>query len=154
MNHLLNSMIARAEGEYLEREAQEVIIDFVSELPRRFDLMNELAKSEGAILEDTLDIFYKRFPMVAQRHRETSPSGVRDLRLVLRYASMAYVLDDLRYLDEKLLSWLRPILHSYLETEAIDFAFSTLVSVSQDHLTKHVAELISPYLERSRDLLV
>ena len=75
MNHLLNSMIARAEGEYLEREAQEVIIDFVSELPRRFDLMNELAKSEGAILEDTLDIFYKRFPMVAQRL--SGPQGLR-----------------------------------------------------------------------------
>ncbi|MEC9439482.1 MAG: hypothetical protein VYE40_00075 [Myxococcota bacterium] len=154
MNHLLNSMIARAEGEYLEREAQELIIDFVSELPQRFALMNELARSEGAILEDTLATFYERFPMVAQRHRENSPGGVRDLRLVLRYASMAYVLDDLRYLDEKLLSWLRPILHSYLETEAIDFAFASLVTTAREHLSRRVGDLISPYLERSRDLLV
>lgn len=153
MNHLLNSMISRAEGDYLGQDAQEAIIDFVSELPERFHLMNEVAEAEQVILEETLERFYTRFPMVAQRHRVASPRGHRDLRLVLRYSAMAYVLDDLRYLDEKLLSWLRPILHSYLEVEAIDFVFASLTNVTLANLSSASGEIISPYLERARDLL-
>lgn len=154
MNHIINSMIRRAEGDYLEREEQDYVLDFVASIGSRIEVMNEVARCEQEIIEHTLAQFYERFPDVRRRYEDTHARGVVDLQLVLRYAAMAHVLDEMRYLEDKLLSWLKPLLHIALPTECIGYMYDRLAINTHAHLSRSSAQVMQVYMERAKKLLI
>jgi hypothetical protein len=140
-------MYQAAEGRYLTRAEQAMLRDYAAQLETRLAAMEEIQSKETLIVEQTLKQVMDAYPDYEQRHKEARAKGMRDMCLVLRYATQAMVRNDLQYLDDALLTWFRTILKGVGFTgNFIEDAYKLLGRQASRELTPETAALIAPYL--------
>ena len=80
---------------------------YISSLPDRLKLYKLIRDREINILQEVADQGPKEMPNVTVEDLEM---GIKNLILVLRYCSMAMLLNDENFLKQRLLNWLEGIM--------------------------------------------
>jgi hypothetical protein len=103
----IQELINQAQDRYLAADELGLMEEYVSSLPDRLKLYKQIRDREIDILQAVADRVPTELPNVAVEELET---GIKNLVLVLRYSSMAMLLNDENFLKERLLNWLEGIM--------------------------------------------
>ena len=153
MNIEIEDMLCDAEGRYLEATEQSLLTAYAESLDDRLRTMRALQQHESEIVNATMDALWQEFPDMKANHVDAKKKGVRDLTLVMRYASMAMVRDSIDFLEQKLLYWFRTIINAFDMNQPLVFAYQQLDKETRRALTDEDYQHIAPYLARAQDIL-
>jgi hypothetical protein len=103
----IQELINQAQDRYLVADELGLMESYVSSLPDRLKLYKQIRDREIDLLQAVADQVSAELPTVTDEDLET---GIKNLILVLRYSSMAMLLNDENFLKERLLNWLEGIM--------------------------------------------
>ncbi len=103
----IQELISQAQDRYLASDELGLMESYVSSLPDRLMLYKQIRDREINILQAVADQVPTELPSVTDEELET---GIKNLILVLRYSSMAMLLNDENFLKQRLLNWLEGIM--------------------------------------------
>jgi hypothetical protein len=103
----IQELINQAQDRYLASDELGLMESYVSSLPERLKLYKLIRDREIDILQTVADQVPTELPNITDEELET---GIKNLILVLRYCSMAMLLNDENFLKERLLNWLEGIM--------------------------------------------
>ncbi|ELS31574.1 MULTISPECIES: hypothetical protein [Pseudanabaena] len=103
----IQDLINQAQDRYLASDELGLMESYVNSLPERLKLYKLIRDREIEILQAVADQVPSELPNVTEADLET---GVKNLILVLRYSSMAMLLNDENFLKQRLLNWLEGIM--------------------------------------------
>ncbi len=103
----IQDLINQAQDRYLAVNELGLMESYISSLPDRLKLYKQLRDREIDLLQAVADQVSLELPNVTDAELE---SGIKNLILVLRYCSMAMLLNDESFLKERLLNWLEGIM--------------------------------------------
>ena len=154
MNAHLQSLLTAAEGRYFHADERHSLLSKAASLPDRFQASDQVQEREEAIIGSVMEELRRRYPDSPATQGPGSTKTSSDLQLVLRFNVQAMICDDMRWLDEKVLFWLRTILRAANFSPQLSHDCFTL-------LGQHVAQtvtpqswaLLQPYLDRSIEVL-
>lgn len=78
----------------------------------RVTAAQEIREVEARIVKEVVRSVFTKYPYEAH-HDHATAKCIRDVRYVSAYATMAMLMDDVQWLDDKLLIWLRTILQAF-----------------------------------------
>jgi hypothetical protein len=103
----IQELINQAQDRYLATDELSLMESYVSSLPDRLKLYKLIRDREIDILQTVADQVPQEIPNVTDEELEL---GIKNLILVLRYCSMAMLLNDENFLKQRLLNWLEGIM--------------------------------------------
>jgi hypothetical protein len=103
----IQELINQAQDRYLASDELGLMESYISSLPDRLKLYRLIRDRELDILQAVADQVQTELPNVTDDELE---AGVKNLILVLRYSSMAMLLNDENFLKQRLLNWLEGIM--------------------------------------------
>jgi hypothetical protein len=103
----IQDLINQAQDRYLAIDELGLMESYVSSLPDRLKLYKQIRDREIDLLQAVADQVPVELPNVTDAELE---AGIKNLILVLRYCSMAMLLNDESFLKERLLNWLEGIM--------------------------------------------
>jgi len=107
MTPKIQELISQAQDRYLASDELGLMESYVSSLPDRLKLYKQIRDREINILQAVADQVQTELPSVTDEEFET---GIKNLILVMRYSSMAMLLNDENFLKQRLLNWLEGIM--------------------------------------------
>ena len=154
MNHELDAMMTACEGRYPTRAEQAQLRDWASRLDARLAGIEEIKAREEAIVGQAVDETLRGYPDLEKRVKNARHCCVRDVSLVLRYASLAMLRGDARWLEDALLTWMATVLRGIgFSPQFIADTYEGLLRAAARELSPSVMELLRPYLERCVQVL-
>lgn len=147
MNYNVEKILVGAEGRYLSKMEQQNLREYVGSLEARLKAMGEVESKERDIIGDALRRTMQTYPDLREKYKEPEKKGQEDYTLVLRYAVLAMVRNDTRYLDEVLLVWFNTILSGLGFSQ--EFVRDAYVHLGESVKTRVSAEtwaLVEPFL--------
>ena len=103
----IQELINQAQDRYLSTDELGLMESYISSLPDRLKLYKLIRDREIDLLQAVADQVPAELPNVTDADLET---GIKNLILVLRYSSMAMLLNDENFLKQRLLNWLEGIM--------------------------------------------
>ncbi len=153
MNTEIKEMFSDAEGRYLEADESQKLKQFAQSLQSRLETMEAVKAAEKAIVSETLDAVWETHPEIESRYTKARENCTRDVTLVLRYCAMAMVREDMTFLRDKMLYWLRTILQAFQFGPILDTTYRVLPRRVEAHLTPGQVQLLAPYLKETHRVL-
>lgn len=153
MNTRFDQMFTQAEGRYLSAEEIGRLKSYAASVEARLQAMAAIEQAEARIVSETLDEVWRQHPDFAQRHHMSREKCTRDVTLVLRYCTLAMVQDDETFLTDKLLHWMRTILHAFKFDGSIDTTYRALPRRAEANLDPRHIRLLEPYLRLTHQIL-
>lgn len=149
MNHEIDAMLTASEGRYPTRAEQALLRTWAEQLEGRLAALEAIRAAEEAIVGQACDEVMDAYPNVEKFYKEMRASCVRDLSLVLRYCAQALLRDDVKYLEDSLLTWMASILRGVgLAPAFIEDTYKAVMKIAARELPAPAYELLRPYLER------
>lgn len=153
MNTQFAKMFSDAEGGYLDDGDFEKLGNYASTLEARMRASKRIQQSEAELVEPAVQKMMNAFPELPAKHGDVRSKTGRDVTLVLRYCTLAMVRDDMPFLEQKLLYWLRTILQSFFPRKVMDVTYRELANSCQRNLDAESLQLLGPYLKRTHEIL-
>lgn len=123
MNPKLEALFDEPEKAYLQPEELNALSQYVSSLPERLNLYQRLRNEEVTLLQAIADTLQQQFPQESEeRLKRCLQNGI----LMVRYAAIAMLTDDIDMVTKRLATWLPEMIDAY-DTRAIDLALYKLV---------------------------
>ena len=154
MSTPIYQIVDTCENRYLTQQEESEILDYVNDLPQRFKAARELHKAESPASKKMVRRLRDKYPTLSDHHDDQWTKTYRDCQLILRVAAQAMILDDIRYLDEKVLFWMRTIMQSLdLTPELMSDTWTFLKEEVTGLMSPFAAEVFEPYLDRIIEVL-
>jgi hypothetical protein len=154
MNSRLQKLALASEGRYFAPAERQEALAFATTLPARFQVSDEIEHHESAIVQSVIEEMQKRYPNFAKQHEQAWAKAFRDLVLVLRFDVQAMVCDEIRWLDEKVLFWLRTMLVAGNFTPKFNHdCFTLLREQVQLRVSPDAFAWMKPFLDRNVEVL-
>lgn len=149
MNHTIQEIMSNAEGRYLSKNEQQQIRDYIQTFDARVKAASEVESKEREIIEGAMADLMQAYPDLNEKYHDPDRKGREDYSLTLRYAALAMVKNDMRFLDEALLRWFRTILSGLgFSGQFLRDAYGGLQQQAKKQLTPESYALMEPYLTR------
>lgn len=142
----IREIMKAAEGRYLSPEEARIVLDTSRDVERRLGIMRAVEQREAAIVRQTIEKVFLKFPRFYQERPGAQEKCERDVALTLRYCALAMLHRDPEMLKEKLLYWMRSILKSLEFNEITRFTYETLGETLRKQLGAAEAEEMSKYV--------
>ncbi|TNE49175.1 MAG: hypothetical protein EP343_12910 [Deltaproteobacteria bacterium] len=153
MNTTLEQIFADAEGRYLQNAELEALSQYTQSIPKRMQAMKAIEKVEGPILQEVINEVWRKHPDFESRYGMSREKCTRDVGYVLRYCTLAMLRDDTTFLTEKLLYWMRTVLHAFEFNDTINTTYSALMQQAEKFCKAEHYQMIHPYLELTHRIL-
>ena len=154
MNSQLQTFARAAEGRYFHPDERQALLAKATALPQRFQAADQVQQHEEAIVQAVIDAMQQRYPESSAIRGPALAKTQNDVQLVLRFNVQAMILDDMRWLDEKVLFWLRTILAAGNFTPQFSRdCFTLLGEQVKKSINPESAALLQPYLNRNIEVL-
>lgn len=143
LNHKLQQTIIDADGRYLSSDELRPLEQYFETYQKRLDAYQEVSQKGNDLVLAALRKFARVHPEIIQR------SGKRcqfDMTQVLRYITLAVLLDDEFMFREKMMFWLDTMLRAHHKQDACCKAYHHLQEAAQEHLSASTAALVSPMI--------
>ena len=108
----LEQLFKQAESRHLTDDELQRYLSAASGYAAHAQAAQEIAKAEAWVVRKTLKEIFEVFPY-AEHHKFSSEKCTRDVSYVSAYATLSMLMDDPQWLNDKLLYWLRTILHAF-----------------------------------------
>lgn len=142
MNPKIEALLNEAEERYLKSDELANLGHYVVSMPDRLEVYRSVRDREVDIMQpvaDQLQTKYADDPEVLER-------SIKNGLLVLRYCSMAMLLDDVDFVNERIRDWLDQVVQAY-ESQAIEqMLYQLLAQQIQQILGAKAYKLMQPYL--------
>ncbi|HEV3144848.1 MAG TPA: hypothetical protein VGZ47_13245 [Gemmataceae bacterium] len=154
MNAHLQTLLAAVEGRYFRHEERQSLLAQAASLPDRFQASDQVQEREEIIVQAVIDQLQQRYPESPAVIGPALAKTTSDVLLVLRFNVQAMILDDMRWLDEKVLFWLRTILAAgnFVPQFSRD-CFTLLRQYVSENVSPQAMALLQPYLDRNIEVL-
>ncbi|OKH28016.1 phycobilisome protein [Chroogloeocystis siderophila] len=150
MHSEIKSLLYEAEDHYLNPEEITTAKLCIASLQVRLETYELLRDQEVAIFQPIADQLLVTF---AQNQRDLEQALKRGL-LVLRYCTMAMLLNNQEFLRQRLLEWLIDIVQAY-QTQAIETnIYQLLQNQLPEHLNAQQLALLQPFLAQAATTLL
>ncbi|MBD2187972.1 globin family protein [Pseudanabaena mucicola] len=147
----IQELINQAQDRYLASDELGLMESYISSLPDRLKLYKLIRDREIAILQAVADSVPNELPSITDEDLET---GVRNLILVLRYSSMAMLLNDENFLKERLLNWLEGIMSMRDMRRLNETLYKLLNQELRQQLSPTQLTLIQPLITAAQVTLI
>lgn len=147
----IQELINQAQDRYLATDELGLMEGYVSSLPERLKLYKLIRDREITILQAVADSVPNELPSITDEDLE---SGVRNLILVLRYSSMAMLLNDENFLKERLLNWLEGIMSMRDMRRLNETLYKLLNQELRQQLSPTQLTLIQPLITAAQVTLI
>jgi len=151
MHPQIKTLLYEAEEHYLKPEEIETFKHHASSLAQRLETYELLREQEVAIFQPVADQLLEVFP---QEKQETLERALKHWLSVLRYCTMAMLLNNQEFLQRRLLEWLTDLVQVH-QTQAIEM---TLYQLLQVHLKQILSDqqlaLVQPFLDQAETTLL
>ena len=132
---------------YPTADERDRLSEYAAGVRGRLAAVQELEAVEREVIEATLDRIRELYPNFTRYHAVGWEKGYRDLQLLLQYMAKAMLVDDVRLLDDQVLTWVRTIFKSLNFTPKFLRDSYTLLRESVRSGTKpRTFALLEPYL--------
>lgn len=147
----IQELINQAQDRYLASDELGLMESYVSSLPDRLKLYKLIRDREIDILQSVADQVPSELPNVTVEDLEL---GIKNLVLVLRYSSMAMLLNDENFLKERLLSWLEGIMSMRDLRRLNDTLYKLLNQILKQQFSPSQLALIQPLITAAQVTLI
>ena len=97
---------------YPTGDERDRLTNYATGVRGRLSAVQELESVERAVIEVTLERIKELYPNFTRYHAVGWEKGYRDMQLLLQYIAKAMLVDDVRLLDDQVLTWVRTIFKS------------------------------------------
>jgi len=150
MNPKLETLFDEPEKAYLQTDELNALSQFVSSLPERINLYQRLRNEEVTLMQGVADALQQKF---SQESEDKLKRSLQNGILMVRYAAMAMLTDDVDMVTKRLETWLPEIIAAY-ETRAIDIALYQLIKEQfGGRFSPAQMALLSPHLDAAERLI-
>ncbi|NUN64100.1 hypothetical protein HCU40_04880 [Pseudanabaena biceps] len=147
----IQELINQAQDRYLASDELGMMESYVSSLPDRLKLYKLIRDREIDILQAVADQVPSELPNITEQDLET---GVRNLILVVRYCSMAMLLNDENFLKQRLLNWLEGIMSMRDMRRLNETLYKLLNQVMRQQLSPPQLAMIQPLITAAQVTLI
>jgi hypothetical protein len=147
----IQELINQAQDRYLVTDELGLMESYVSSLPDRLKLYKQIRDREIDILQTVADQVSAELPSVTDEDLE---SGIKNLILVLRYSSMAMLLNDENFLKQRLLNWLEGIMSMRDMRRLNETLYKLLNQVMRQQFSAAQLNLIQPLITAAQVTLI
>ncbi len=147
----IQELINQAQDRYLASDELGLMESYVSSLPDRLKLYKLIRDREIDILQSVADQVPSELPNVTVEDLEI---GIKNLVLVLRYSSMAMLLNDENFLKERLLSWLEGIMSMRDLRRLNDTLYKLLNQTLRQQFSPSQLALLQPLITAAQVTLI
>ncbi|MBD2177749.1 hypothetical protein H6F42_12580 [Pseudanabaena sp. FACHB-1998] len=147
----IQELINQAQDRYLATDELGQMEGYVTSLPERLKLYKVIRDREIDILQTVADQVASELASVTDEELE---AGVKNLILVLRYCSMAMLLNDENFLKERLLNWLEGIMSMRDMRRLNETLYKLLNQVLRQQISPSQLALIQPLITTAQVTLI
>lgn len=150
MNPKLEKLLYLAEEQYLQSDQIETYNRFLAQLAEKVTVYETLRDQEIFVFKILADELQEEYP------DETSPvlgEALSQWSLVLKYCSMAMLVDNRNYLTARIDNWLKEQIQMRAMPEMDKLLYDTLIEVLPEILLDQQVALIQPYLQHVNSLI-
>lgn len=147
----IQELINQAQDRYLASDELGLMESYVSSLPERLKLYKLIRDREIDILQSVADQVPSDIPNIAVEDLEV---GIKNLVLVLRYSSMAMLLNDESFLKERLLNWLEGIMSMRDMRRLNDTLYKLLNQILRQQFSPNQLALLQPLITTAQVTLI
>ena len=147
----IQELIDQAQDRYLASDELGLMEAYIVSLPDRLKLYKLIRDREIDILQSVADQVPSELPTVTNEELET---GIKNLILVLRYCSMAMLLNDENFLKERLLSWLEGIMSMRDMRRLNEILYKLLNQELRQQFSPNQLPLIQPLITTAQVTLI
>lgn len=108
----LLSVWKEAESRHLTDDELQLYLEALPDFAERARAAREVRQHEGEVVNKAIQAVFSVYPYESN-HEFATAKCTRDVRYVSAYATMAMLMADGQWLDDKLLIWLKTILQSF-----------------------------------------
>lgn len=151
MHSELEAIFDHAESRYLKPEELNILSQYVTSLPDRLETYRQLRDKELDIMQAVADELPNQLPNAETSHLERS---IKNALLVLRYCAMAMLLNEEKFVKDRLLNWLSRTIQTY-QTQEVDAVLYRLLNQQLTKiLTTQQLNLLKPSLALAQNTLL
>jgi Phycobilisome protein len=147
----LQALIHEAESQYLNEEDLNKLSLEVSTLKDRIVTYKLLRDEEIKIFQGIADDLVTKFPQENSKKIETA---IRHWLVIMRYCTMAMMLNNHEFLEHRLLEWLTDIVQAHQSQYLFKAIYSLLIAKLNSLLSKDKLAYIEPFLTQANDYLI
>ncbi len=147
----IQDLINQAQDRYLATDELGLMESYISSLPDRLKLYKIIRDREIDVLQAVADQISTELPSVTDEDLET---GIKNLILVLRYSSMAMLLNDENFLKQRLLNWLEGIMSMHDMRRLNETLYKLLNQKLREQFSPSQLALIQPLITAAQVTLI
>ena len=147
----IEELINQAQDRYLASDELGLMESYISSLPDRLKLYKIIRDREINLLQAVADQVSTELPSVTDEDLET---GIKNLILVLRYSSMAMLLNDENFLKQRLLNWLEGIMSMHDMRRLNETLYKLLNQKLREQFSPSQLALIQPLITAAQVTLI
>ncbi|MCY7334389.1 MAG: hypothetical protein LH649_17420 [Pseudanabaena sp. CAN_BIN31] len=147
----IEELISQAQDRYLASDELGLMESYISSLPDRLKLYKMIRDREIDLLQAVADQISTELPSVTDEDLET---GIKNLILVLRYSSMAMLLNDENFLKQRLLNWLEGIMSMHDMRRLNETLYKLLNQKLREQFSPSQLALIQPLITAAQVTLI
>jgi len=139
------------DGRYATDAELQFVQDYVKSYALRVETYQALQTSEAAIVQQVYAKMMARNPaLLRSGASDLTAKWKRDTMRVLRYSSVAMLLNDPDTFQEQFLLWFQTIMRAFSAQKSCDATYEAMQEVVKQTLTPIQASLVCPILELNR----
>jgi hypothetical protein len=143
-----------ADGRFANDHELQFLDTYLATVPVRLSVYEKLRDSIDAILDDVEDQMQRKVGQVLRTpSRDMTSIWRRDVKITLRHATAALLVNDLERFKDCFLLWHRTIVQSFKTEEASAATYATMPKVLEKYLTPEELAFIVPLLRLAESTL-
>ena len=151
MTPVIESLFDEAESRYLKPPALKEVTTYVASLNERVSAYRLMRDRELKIMQAVADHLTSALPDESVSHLE---QALKIAILILRHSSMAMLMEDANYLEERFLPYLREMREIHA-TESVDALLYPFLRNQLGQLfNDRQLALLTPYLDQTQRVLI
>jgi hypothetical protein len=151
MNTEIESLFYQAEAEYLQQKDLELWQKNISSVQERLATYEVLREKEIEIFQPLVNQLLDTFP---HEDKQKIERVLKHWISVLRYCSMAMLMNNSAYLQHRLLEWISPQVSAYQIQSLENELFAMLHKQLKKKLSLQEFKCLQPFLEQAQQTLV
>lgn len=154
MNNKILQIFFNASNRYLQDEEKKMFLGYANSVAKRLQVAEEVEEKESQAIDSCIEELKKKYPSLSNHYDSAWEKAFRDIQLVLRSDVHAMLQDDILYVEQKTLIWLRTILASFdMTPQLLRDTYTFLLEKMRESLTPESFQMMLPYLEKNIEVL-
>ncbi len=151
MHPEIEALLDQAENRFLKGEELIAFKRQIATLSQRLKIYEFLREKEASIFQPVANKLQETFP---DEKEETLERSLKHWLLVLRYCSMAMLLNDRDFIEQRLLDWVSGIVEAH-QTQNIEATVCNLLQTRlKELLSEQARAILQPFLDQAKSMII